>query len=259
MSYQQPTKTTISIFGSCVSRDIFAIAKNGTKRFSIQGYIARQSIVSALAKPLHCVINQIQLTSNFQKKLIHNDISKSTFDILKESNSKYLLIDFIDERFELAEFQGSIITLSAEFIASNYANIKELAKVERGKCDDGYWINGRKLETYISEFVNQLLKIFKPENIIIHRALFTNSYLDNENCIKKFSEDKIEQHTKINDLLNYMYDNISKQLVVSKSISLADQFHASEKHKWGLAGMHFQTKYYEVVLDELNKIINTLG
>ena len=56
--------------------------------------------------------------SNLLDRLTDNDLKKNTFNALKSSKSKYLIIDLIDERFNLAKYKNSIVTLSNEMVQS---------------------------------------------------------------------------------------------------------------------------------------------
>ena len=48
---------------------------------NLKSYIARQSVVSSVSKPISITYNDIQLNSEFQKKAVFNDFNKNTFDI----------------------------------------------------------------------------------------------------------------------------------------------------------------------------------
>ena len=67
----------LSIFGSCTSRDILEYGKRG--EFQLEAYVARQSIISSLSKPIDFNFDKCNLESAFQKRQVVNDFQKNTF------------------------------------------------------------------------------------------------------------------------------------------------------------------------------------
>ena len=88
--------------------------------FFLKSYFARQSIVSAVSNPVACKLEDINLESSFQKRQVYNDLSKNAFQQLSQDDSEFLLIDLIDERFSLLEYENSIITKSTYLVDSKY-------------------------------------------------------------------------------------------------------------------------------------------
>lgn len=255
----------ISIFGSCTSRDILEFDKSGI--FNLGTYVARQSIISSLSDPIDFDIEKIKLKSKFQREQIINDLRKTTFKALKSSKSKYLIIDLIDERFGLAKFDGNIITLSNEFLESGlFDNRFEEVKVDKiknwkifkkGKGFKGfsYIFEGNLLEFYIYEFCKKILEIYEERNIIIHRAVMVNKYIDKSGEEVYFPRHYLKYNKIINEKLNYMYDYLEKYMPKSHVINVCDKYCADENHKWGLAPMHYCDSYYICVLSEINRFL----
>ena len=94
--------TSIFIYGSCVSRDAFNFAEEGD--FQIVDYYARSSLVSALAPPLSPAMYPLEkITSNFRRRSVERDISKTLLHALAQKSYHILLIDFVDERLHLVK------------------------------------------------------------------------------------------------------------------------------------------------------------
>ena len=112
-------KHRVSVFGSCISRDILDYDK---EHFLPGAYVARQSFISSLSpSPDVCIDpERINLTSSFQRRVVGWDINKKAFEVLSDQKGPldYLLVDFFEERFDLVEFGGSIATYSNEFARS---------------------------------------------------------------------------------------------------------------------------------------------
>ncbi len=248
----------VSIFGSCVSRDI--LETPNYHFINLKSYIARQSIVSAVSPCVECNIDDINLPSTFQKKMIYSDFTKDVFDKLKTDNSDYLIIDLIDERFKLAKHKNSIVTYSNELITSGYIQSPKFINDEKLLNPSKFIFfpdttanNG--IKRYIDEFVEDLLNIYPAKNIIIHRATMLDYYKNTNRDIIHFPKNQLKSNKEINAKINFMYDYLIYKLPNCKVIDLCDSFTADETNKWGLAPMHYESDYYTEVIRELYKLI----
>ena len=253
---------SISIFGSCVSRDIFNFDLK--KKFQVKTYVARQSIVSAVSEPILCNIDDINLKSKFQREAVYNDFVKETFNKFKNDESDYLMIDLIDERFKIAKYDyngvNSFVTYSALLDESGYLKNPNIVSRKRKVIPwKEYYIDDKKLSYYMDIFCEKVLSIFKSENIIIHKGKMLNFYKDKNGNIVKFPSNYILNNRKVNDMLNYMYDYLEGRFSNCSVMDFCDEYCAEEGHVWGLAPMHYQKEYYERALIELTKIMNGGG
>lgn len=248
----------ISIFGSCVSRDLLEFDR--LKKLNLRTYIARQSIISAVSPPIKCNIDDINLESKFQKEMVYNDFVKETFNRFKNDGSKYLMIDLIDERFKILKYiqneTESIITYSASLQESKYLNNPQIITRERkifgGKS---YFVNNKKLDYYLKDFCTKVLEIYEPQNIIIHKAKMSNYYINSLGNISKFDINNLNNNKIVNDLLEYMYDYLEANFPNALVIDICDSFCADENHKWGLSPMHYEQEYYVKVFLEIEKML----
>lgn len=247
-------KKTFDILGSCVSRDLFEIPE--AVDFECREYIARQSVLSLYAKPLPVTDDEIgALTSNFQKRLILNDFQKTTICKLKESSSDYIIVDFIDERFNVAKISDTFLTMSNELITSQYLNDRKYEIVDKTRWKQ------RKLEEMLKPEVirlaKQLADIYKQQHIIIHEAKMVDHYIGKDGNVYSFAPNYIKNNKRVNYVLNEMYIWLKAELPkAAGSIDVTSQYMADESHKWGLSTMHFQPEYYRAVVDEIGRIVN---
>jgi hypothetical protein len=84
--------TKIDFFGSCVSRDVFNFCHESSLK--VGTYIARTSLFSLFYTPLAYDDVNMDLSSNFQKRMVENDMFKTTFSKLKLSDSSYIAVYF---------------------------------------------------------------------------------------------------------------------------------------------------------------------
>lgn len=249
---------SISIMGSCISRDILEIENNAQSALCLKAYIARHSMISAVSSPLVCSEEDVSLSSSFQRRMVVNDFQKKTFDLLKTANSDFLLIDLVDERFPVVAVNDSIITLSNEAVTSGilekktYSNHKVLRRTYRWKK---YYVGHRKVDHYIQLFVRQIKKHYAEDHIIIHRASLLNTYYGRDGKIHKFPMNHLGNNSFLNRYLQYLYDELESELPNAQKLQLRNRYHADEAHKWGLSPMHYEKKYYEDALEEIVRII----
>lgn len=238
----------INIFGSCVTRDMLEYDRNN---FRVGEYIARESIVSFLSNPISFKEKDIQLTSVFQRKQLIQDLEKSGLAQFRSNPGNLLIIDFIEERFDIGRIQGSYITISNEFIQSRIYSSKSYRKYNKKIWHNQVYFRLQNIKKYIRYFAQSLLSIYDQKQIIIHEVYMADQYIDETGCICSFTENYLFYNKKINQILEYMYYYLKIELPDAHIISLGNNYVADKTHKWGLAPMHFQKEYYESSLDAL--------
>lgn len=127
---------TIDIFGSCISRDALEFCPKSN--IACGQHIARSSFSSAVASPpaTDLEMQEIDLESNFQARSIVQDVNKTGLKKLRSDPGDYLLVDFFEERFPIAQAKGTMITLSSEYLKSGldysnkivWRNLNEMAR-----------------------------------------------------------------------------------------------------------------------------------
>ena len=250
---QNEESKNISIFGSCVSRDVFRISPS--LEINLKSYIARQSVVSSVSKPISINYNDIQLNSEFQKKAVFNDFNKNTFDILKSDESKWLMIDFIDERLSVVGIDDSYITKSVEAVNSKCIpeNSNECKFVFDGK---EYYRGKACVSKYLRKFCECIREIYDTDHIIIHRAKCVTNYISKDGNICSYSEEKVEFANNINKFLDFMYDILVEEFPDAYVIDCMSETLGSENHTWGLGIVHYEDQYYKKVMKILKEIFD---
>lgn len=192
---------------------------------------------------------EVKLTSAFQKRMVLADLNKSSWKTIADGFSDYIMIDFVDERYQIGKFSGSYFTLSDEFRESQC--IKEYEVMDRVKNKEEYFIEEISLSVYLEEFVQRIKSIFEEKRIILHKAKLVDYYITKQGEIKKFSDDYCEYNKNINSLLDYMYSYVESKLENCICLECIEEYFADEKHKWGLDSMHYEKKYYISIFNRL--------
>lgn len=244
-----------NIFGSCVSRDLLEFRKDN---FTVSEYIARESIISFLSNPVCFDESKIELSSSFQKKQLIQDLRKSGMEILKKNPADYLIIDLIEERFDIAKIGSSFLTMSNEFNISHVFSEKDFKKCKKYLWLDRAFFRGIDMRYYLQVFVKEMRKIYPPERIIIHKVFYSHQYIGLDNMVHDFPPNYYFPTLKINRILKYLYNCLENELPTSLLLDISKKYMASENHKWGLAPMHYQTEYYEEAANTIIAYLNTL-
>lgn len=236
----------ISIFGTCVSRDIF---KKDDENFSVKTYVMRQNLASIHAEPVECKRNDINLKSNFQINTIYNDFSKITFEQFENDDSNFLLIELINERLPILKYKDSYISISEFLETSKYIEDLEVLRktdvVNYTFENNCYSLEGTDLRIFLDNFIYNILLIYSPNQIILNKAHMSYKYIDKNNNIQDFSKGSIDWSKRINKRLSYMYDYLEEKFKGCKIIDICDKYYANELNKWGLSPTHYEDKYHE--------------
>lgn len=242
-------KIKVNIFGSCVSRDM--LEYDAQKQFCIGEYIARQSIISFLSAPVEFDEKNIQLNSCFQARQVESDLKKNALIRLKSSEAECMIIDLIEERFNIGKVKGSYITLSNEFNQSEVFKNEKIRIYEKKIFYGKVYFNHRDIKKYIEQFAKKILEIYSQNQIVIHEVYLANYYLGEDGVKREFSSNYVGYNLRINQILEYMYGHLKQKMPDAHIISISKEYVADEKHKWGLMPMHFQEEYYREAVNQL--------
>lgn len=210
----------ITIVGSCVTRDIFNFCENVPLL-----YYPRQSIISSCSHAPYARRPTINSDiSSYYNLIMRLEIEKSLFTILNYSGT--LIIDLIDERFNLALFEdGSIINLSEDM--KTFTDIQELTFSLIPPLSDERRMH---MTRAISKYVNQIKRY---KNIIIHKA-FLDDNIDKSSFIQ-------ELNFWFAEVYSWLQEALPNAIVLEVPRWLR---RASKDHKWGPAAYHFVDEYY---------------
>ncbi|MCM3443783.1 DUF6270 domain-containing protein [Metabacillus halosaccharovorans] len=237
---------TIDILGSCVTRDSFGLVKHNYK---LNSYFPRSSLVSLYSKPVEIKKEDIVIKSQYQQKLIFQDMTKQFPRYIKETESDVLIIDFIDERLGLLKINDTYITKSHEV---NNSNVRKLFQTVPLNVDQHFMQMWKNSAMKLIEDINS--RSYK--HIIIHKSYWKKTYInkDGEKCM--FNEKERLEKIKFNNrMLAEMYSFIEENLPYVKTIE-PDEFSADESHQWGLTPFHYELEYYKYFIKKLDEITN---
>ncbi|KRA30242.1 hypothetical protein ASD68_15460 [Rhodanobacter sp. Root627] len=227
----------IAIFGSCVSRDAFAFApKPGLE---VAEYIARSSMASAFHKvPLEerwlSAVERIE--SPFQRRMVECDLRKLAEQRLLASSADVVLVDLVDERFNLVALGNSFATWSSEFSKLGF---------DPAEFDAVLRIESNERKPLWREGAQAMLQAIGANRIVLNEVYWARELADGQPM------ERLEQIDRANVELREMHAFL-RSLGVERAITYPyDLLRADPGHKWGLSPFHFIADFYEFTMRSL--------
>jgi hypothetical protein len=237
---------SLAIWGSCATRDVF---ESGEHPFELD-YHARTSWVSQASKsqlpPVHTPAGP-----GFGERMVREDLTKEIVADLVASQPDVLVIDLIDERFDLVQVQGSWYTMSdyyerlglvAPLRAAATATSQYRAPQRRGQFDAA-----------ASLLAPELASALPRTRIVLHQAWYTARSADPAvQFYASATKNALSSNEAISDWYKSLRSAFGRRLHViepPRELLVGDP-----AHRWGLAHYHFVPEYYAWTLAALREI-----
>lgn len=230
----------VFIVGSAVSKYAF---EQQPGDFQLVSYVSRTSMASmGMPKVDDDEVRRkvARLASPLEKRMLLNDLDKSTVALVKATPHDLLLIDFIDERFNLLLTGRSFFSLSGEM---------EKAGVEAG----GRVVVAPGSESFISLWLaglGRLLSAVDPGKVVLNRAYWAERFPDGSDASSR------GWILRNNALLQRLYDEVDRYWSLKRIDYPSDVLVADPRHKWGAAPYHYTSAFYAHTLATLDRIVN---
>jgi len=239
----------VSIFGSCVTRDLF---EDPALRPALAQYAARSSLVSAVASPVALDASNVRLESAFQRRCLVEDFEKSFFANLRSAAPDWLIVDLIDERFGLLRTSGSFVTESSAFVSAGLrdelgGDVTELRRLTEDTM--------RLLDEAIGVFAARVTDVVPPERVIVHRATWMTSYV-RDGAVVRFPDERAAFAERHSAALRRAYDTFAVRLGgAAPTVDLAGRgYRADAAHRWELEPFHYEPRYNAEAVDRLRSL-----
>lgn len=242
-------RPTVAIFGSCVSRDLF---EDQRLRPSLGHYGARSSVISAVATPVPIAPERVVISSEWQRRCVLADFAKTFFASLEETRPDWLVIDLIDERFDVLCTSGSFVTRSSAFQAAGLDDATDLGlqPIRRMSPD------GRRLFAGAApDFAARALELVPRERVVLHRALWCTRFA-RDGAVLDFPEERRQLSELQNAMLADGYDTLEEAFGgVGATIAVDPARHlADAHHRWELEPYHYEPAYNAHAAEQLLRL-----
>ena len=241
---------TISILGSCVSRDIFSHLSQ--ERYKVVNNIQRNPIETLNTEPLNIDDEIIKNFSIWNQRVLKMNFEKTVFKSLKEVRSDYIVIDLYDERYPIYELTNSMgkKTLVAKYI--NTETIIDKVVEKYGVTSKVILINNnldQTLKESLDYYIENILNIYPIDRVVINEAYLLENYIDNLLHINNYPESANKYRILVNKKLNILYDYIENKMQGCHIIKMPTNTFGSENHIWGLNNVHPEPAFYSYALN----------
>ncbi|MGZ9568254.1 DUF6270 domain-containing protein [Alcaligenes nematophilus] len=233
----------VLIIGSCVSRDIFNLP--AAQDFQIPLYVARSSLASIFAPIPFRDIYSEHVKSPFQKRLIEWDITKKSLGRIKSAVADVVIMDSIDERFNLATLPNGGRFTASPILMATKPKLPSTAKTVMSGTPlfMEWWTEGwiRLLEALDEKKLK--------DKIIINKVFCQHQTTTGV----KFEIDMVN---KLNETLSKIYEIQERSLKPSQFIEYENRLSCPDTHRWGPSPFHFDETSQIFALNKIKELVN---
>lgn len=238
----------IAILGSCVSRDCFPEAEAG---IDICYYSARTSHATRVLPPVPAELPKHEIDfsiSSFEYRCIAEDFQKNSLDRLKAAQPDLIILDFIDERFQLYHSGGSIFSGSNAFLKLRDRIVFSEAPKQVLSSDlDQMWKEG------FGKLAQALMDSNLSDRVVLHSARWAVRSRRMDGTSGELPQDRLEKAIYFNKKIDEMETIAKEQLRGLRVLAAPSELRvAAENHRWGFAPFHFVDEYYEHIAAQLS-------
>lgn len=254
-------QASISVWGSCVSRDIFNrdFIEEYKDYFDLINEQQHVSVISLMSPSYTKEVGELTgEVTNFYKNVFKRDLSKAYLKELKKNPPKYLLVDFYTDTF-----YGSVEELTGTYITNKlwqYKKLNYFSELELGKELSVFKNSHEYIEKWkfnFDEFMSFMTTNCPETEIIVNKARFVNRYWDeSEQSYKSISEEKKDRwkafHIDRFNIIWNLFDTYAVEKYQLKSIEYDwNKYYGNKEHNWGLFYVHYNQQFYDDLFQSL--------
>lgn len=253
-------KVNVSVLGCCVSRDSLEYQKD---KYNVVKYCAFVSPFTMFdGQTLDLTIEQIAQMGcpNFQARSVYLDIHKGTMGYLGEIKADWLLLDVLDARYSVLEWKNSKALITNSFIIKKITDplFSILGKGENPFKREPWELPERYFNDKINEFADKVLEVYKSEQIIFHEFWNVSEFIKANGVLASFDKNTIGINNRQNIIIKKIYNILEDRFKGCHLIKAPDNVLADEKHRWGLAPLHYFDIYYEYAEKALSTVVKNI-
>ena len=240
---QPGRKIRLLILGSCVSRDIFEFCD--ASDFEIVEYFARTGLASLNGAPAIDQVALDQIISPFQRRVVSYDMDKSFWTKLESLSFDLLLLDFIDDRFDVLRTKdGGLLTLSSDYVAVAGKPPRRGRITSTSKEKHRLWLAGWQ------RLLTELDRLKLRDKVVVNQV----GWADRTIAGQALEHPAAAKRAALNGMLSWMHDHIELTLPEARWLTYPEALlQADPGHKWGLAPFHYAQGFYDQAILQLRE------
>jgi hypothetical protein len=237
-----PDKRNILIFGSCITRDAVCLLENEIEVLWCQ---ARTIVVSMMSLPVEIELDyENSGMPNFEIRNVRYDLSKQWREKLALS-ADAVVLDFIDERFGLAQTEASAFSYSSAF----------KAMLPKDAARPFTRFVPPHSEAYL-DLTKQYLPAFCDQLADVPRLVVTDTVWTGRTepgaAVPQHMFDMVDA---CNRLLDTIYEELARRTNASFLAIPREELIAKHNHRWGDALFHYSDDNERLIAKRLNEEI----
>lgn len=237
--------TDIFIYGSYTTRDSVDFWPDD---MSLTGYVARQSLVSAVSGGDIRGFNLRGIKSTFQKRMIKQDLNGDAIEKVTSAldSGSYVIWDLTDERMGFVELEDERVCTAVAITHNELTRSVDV--VSRTNFTDPEflqkWMNSAKT---FGDVLGE-----KKRRVIVNHTPWARRFNDGQ--VVKDSDVPTSIYNRILErMTNYL-----SELGFSVVKLSPEEVKASPNHKWGSAPFHYDDQTYVKMVNRLESCIYSL-
>lgn len=239
-------KYNIGVWGSYNSRLVvqFLISGSGNKRIF---HFSNSSVVSVMSEEKHRD-SEFEMANQYRKDALIADWGKhfrKQFDKLADQMD-YILIDLLEERFDLLQ-QGDIYVTLSDALNDLHADLDMVNVTQSALLTTDIW------NDKMQRFVKMLKSRLPDSKIIVLELYLSETYYDGKEY-KEFPN--IREIREINGQLKRIYELFFQYCPKAHHVKLDQQFqYAAYNHRYGCIPSHLNYGAYFELADQIYDIM----
>ena len=247
----EPRRRTVAIWGSCVTRDAFALADRAdelAELLPLVHYGARSSWISQASRPWSGEAPDLAaMTSGFGRRMVTEDLGKTLVDRLVDARPDLVVLDLVDERLPLARVGSSWVTVS------DYLQQAGLGARVRTAADElSAMTSSRRRRLFaaaVRPLTRRLLRELPDTTFVLNEAPYTVRVGDGTLLPEPRAGWARELDAAQQPLFRALVAAFGPRLV--RATPPADVCLADPDHRWGATSYHYVPAYYHWLIDTL--------
>ena len=188
--------------------------------------------------------------SYWRRRTMHDAFERNGFDVLDESNSQWIMIDFYDLICSMADYKGGL------FEVDDFIRRTEFFKKIKNDCVDCYLFEKRDMKycfDMITRFAHEMYEMYE-NRIILIKTDPKNSYITLDNRLVVLEDDGMfEIKRKFISLCEERFASVTGCYV----IDISKHFFSSDSFPLGGAHIvHYESEFYRQAAQYISEILN---
>lgn len=245
-------KSTIDIWGSCVSRESI----NHCKDAFVGKYIFKQAPLLAYEEPIDIEFPDgadAFCGSYWRRRTMRDSFNRNGFDLLEDSESHWIMVDFYDVICTMADYNGDL------FEIDDFIRRTDFYKEIKGDCRECYLFEKRDMQycyETITRFAQDIYDLYE-DNIILLKTDPKDSYITIDGHLKEFEDEGLfDIKRKFISLCEERFSSVTGCYV----IDISKHFYSSDKFPLGGAHIvHYEEEFYRQTAEYISTILKGTG